>query len=194
MRKQVFLNLVVFSKTDKTTKWYSWGRGGVQPESKICWIPRLKAVWHYAATRNYIFICVRHMNIKIRHLKEKALILEVDQELPWAPCPHMQLLAWYHHFSVPQATPTWHAPRLIYNPPHLNRLLFLLSYPKEQYQHLPSCKEKQIRRKHTNTISGAMICVVGFYVFYFMLNTSVFSRFLLNVYIINKTHDYIFVV
>lgn len=140
--------------------------GGVQPESKMCWIPRLKAVWHYAATRNYIFICVRHMNIKIRHLKEKALILAVDQELPWAPCPHIQLLAWYHHFSVPQAMPTWHSPRLIYHLPHLNRLLFLLSYPKEQYQHLPSCKEKQIRRKHTNTISGAMICVVGFYMFF----------------------------
>lgn len=123
-------------------------------------------MWHYAATRNYIFICVRHMNIKIRHLKEKALILEVDQELPWGPCPHIQLLAWYHHLSVPQAMPIWHSPRLIYRLPHLNRLLFLLSYPKEQYQHLPSCKEKQIRRTHTNTISGAMICVVGFYVFF----------------------------
>lgn len=40
------------------------------------------------------------------------------------------------------------------------------SYLKEQCQHLPSCKEKWIRKKYTKTVNGAIYlgdCTLGVY-------------------------------
>ena len=64
---------------------------------------------------------------------------------------------------------------------------------EEQYQYPPSCKGIWTRRKYAKTLTNAIIQVVGFQLFYFILYT-ISSRFFSNIYIINMIHDYILIV
>lgn len=133
-----------------------------------------------------LHFCVRHMNIKIHHLKKhsycKLIMRSPKFHAHIANClPDITISVSYRQYQL-DITPDWSI--IFFTQPTTSSCF---SHLKKQYQHLPCCKEIWIRRKLTKIrqcyyLGGSILGVyfIPFKHLYYKHDTWLFPYYLKN--------------